>query len=85
MKRDIEWVEKIEKGVKRKVRISFHGKGKMKWQFKRTDEDRWDYDSPPTADDWEILEEKVESGYTRRRYAYELLELVRKLRKEAGA
>ena len=85
MKRDIEWIEKLEGGVKRKVRITFPGKGKVKWQFKSSDKQRWDYDSPPTLDDWDTLEDRLEAGYNRRRVPYETLELVRRLRREAGS
>lgn len=85
MKRHIEWVEKLDGGVKRKVRISFPGRGQVKWQFKRSDEDAWDYDSPPTLDDWEALEEKLSGGYNRRRVPFEMLDLVRKLMKGAGS
>lgn len=84
-KRDIEWVEKFEDGVKRKIRIIFLGKGKMKWQTKRSDEEIWDYDTPPSPEDWKHLEEKVESLYNRRRESFKNLELVRQLRKKAGA
>ncbi len=84
MKADIEWVEKLEDGVKRKIRITFLGKGKMKWQTKRSDEDFWDYDTPPTSDDWNTLEEKVEAFYNRNRTPFKNLELVRKLKKVAG-
>jgi len=84
-KREIEWVERIDGGIKRKVRVRFPGPGTLKWQFKRSDEELWDYDTPPTADDWEHLEEKVTAHYTRRRIAYRDVELVRHLRKEAGA
>ena len=84
MKADIEWVEKLEGGVKRKIRITFLGKGNMKWQTKRSDEDFWDYDTPPTSDDWNTLEEKVEAFYNRRRTPFKNLELVRKLKKVAG-
>ena len=84
MKADIEWVEKLEDGVKRKIRVTFLGKGKMKWQTKRSDEDFWDYDTPRTSDDWNTLEEKVEAFYNRRRTPFKNLELVRKLKKVAG-
>ncbi|MCK5676609.1 MAG: hypothetical protein KAH99_06295 [Verrucomicrobia bacterium] len=83
MKADIEWVEKLEGGVKRKIRITFLGKGRMKWQTKRSDEDFWDYDTPPTSDDWNTLEEKMEALYNRRRTPFKNLELVRKLKKAA--
>jgi carbonic anhydrase len=85
VKADIEWVEKLDGGVKRKIRITFLGKGKMKWQTKRSDEDMWDYDTPPSPDDWEALEEKVNALYNRRRTPFKNLELVRQLRKKAGA
>ena len=85
MKADIEWTERLDDGVKRKIRITFLGKGKMKWQTKRSDEERWDYDTPPTPEDWEALETKTESLYNRRRIPFKNLELVRTLRKKAGA
>lgn len=85
MRADIEWVERLEDGIKRKVRITFLGKGKMKWQTKRSDEEMWDYDTPPSPEDWNALEEKVESLYNRRRESFKNLELVRHLRKKAGA
>lgn len=83
MKRDIEWVDKLEDRVKRKVRVKFPGHGKIKWQFKRSDEELWDYDSPPTAEDWANLEEKIDALYHRRRAPYKDLQLVQQLRKEA--
>jgi len=81
---DIEWVERLEDRVKRTVRITFLGKGKMKWQTKRSDEEFWDYDTPPSSDDWDHLEEKTESLYNRRRLPFKNVELVKKLRKNAG-
>ena len=41
--RDIEWKD-VTGGVKRIVRIKFPGQGVIKWQFKRADEEMWDYD-----------------------------------------
>jgi hypothetical protein len=83
VKKNIEWYVRIDGGVKRTVRVSFPGKSLVKWQFKRSDQDGWDYDSPPTLDDWEILEDKLEGHYNRRRAKFETLELVRRLRIEA--
>lgn len=85
MKRDIEWVEKLDGGVKRKVRVKFPGHGKVNWQFKRSDEELWDYDTPPTEEDWASLEEKIDALYHRRRAPYKDLQLVQQLRKEAKA
>jgi hypothetical protein len=80
VKADIEWVEKIANGVKRKVRITFIGQKKIKWQYKRSDEAFWDYDTPPTPADWDMLEERVAAHYNRRRTPYKHVELVRKLK-----
>ncbi len=85
MKADIEWIERLDDGIKRKIRITFLGKGRMKWQTKRSDEEYWDYETPPSPDDWNTLEEKMEALYNRRRAPFKNLELVRKLKKGAGA
>ncbi len=85
MKRDIEWVEKLEDGVKRMVRVKFPGNGKVKWQFKRSDEELWDYDSAPSVEDWGILVDKVDALYNRRRAAYRDLQLVQQLKRDAQA
>ena len=84
MKRDIEWVEKLEGGIKRKVRVRFPGHGQIKWQFKRSDEELWDYDSVPSDEDWSFLEEKIDALYNRRRTPYKNLQLVQQLRQKAA-
>ena len=84
MKRDIEWIEKLPDGVKRTVRIKFEGQGKIKWQFKRSDEELWDYKTPPSLADWDALQEKIDGLYNRRRAAFKDVELVRQFRKEAA-
>lgn len=85
MKADLEWVEKLDSRIKRKVRITFVGHDRIKWQFKRSDEDLWDYDTPPTTEDWEALENKIDALYVRRRAPYKHVELVKKLKHEAAA
>jgi len=82
MKRNIEWKEKTEEGVKRTVRVLFPGRGKVKWQFKRADEESWSYDTRPTSEDWNHLVEKVDALYHRRRTAFRDLELVKTLREK---
>ncbi|MCC7300968.1 MAG: hypothetical protein IT583_07805 [Verrucomicrobia bacterium] len=84
MKRDIEWIEKLDDGVKRTVRIAISMNKGIKWQFKRSDEERWDYDTPASPDDWQALDEKVAALYNRRRATHEELELVRAQRKQHG-
>ena len=83
MKRDIEWVEKLDDGVKRTVRITMQ-QGKITWQFKRSDTPGWDYRTPATPEDWAALEAKIDQLYYRRRAPYKDLELVRTLRKNSG-
>jgi hypothetical protein len=83
VKADIEWIERLDNGIKRKIRITFLGKGKMKWQTKRSDEEYWDYDTPPSSADWDTLQDKMDSLYNRRRESFKNVELVRKLRKNA--
>ena len=78
VKAHLEWTDKPEPGIKRKVRITFIKSRDIKWQFKRSDEERWDYDHFPTLEDWNTLEEKTEALYQRRRIKYDHLELVRK-------
>ncbi len=56
MKRKTSWTHKCEDGVKREVRVELHH-GTIKWQFKRKDEESWDYDSKPTKKDWDALED----------------------------
>ncbi len=65
-------------GVKREVRVSVESR-RAKWQFKRADEDRWDYDSSPTAEDWNALEEILVRRGKRGRQL-NVQEKVRKLR-----
>lgn len=84
MKRNIEWKEKLDNGTKLTVRVKFPGNGQVKWQFKRSDEDRWDYESPATFENWKTLEEKVDKLYQRNRCALRDRELVKKLRAEHG-
>lgn len=82
MRRQVCWIARTEDGVKREVRVAFH-KGGLRWQFHRSDREEWDYDSPPTAEDWDALLLRMVNRYQRRNVPYEELELVRRLRTEA--
>lgn len=77
MQRQICWIDRLDDGVKREVRVAIQS-GAVKWQFKRSDEELWDYDGPPTKDDWDALLEKVENRYHRRTASHDNLELVRR-------
>ena len=49
MRRQVCWMEKQEDGVKLEIRVAIE-QGKVKWQFKRSDEEKWDYDTAPTTE-----------------------------------
>ena len=76
------FIEKLDDGVKRDVRVSVQ-RGHVKWQFKRSDQDRFDYDSPPTRDDWDNFMERMENRYHRRNVSFDDLELARVARAKA--
>lgn len=84
MKNQVCWTEKLEDGIRREIRVTFSRNG-LKWQVKRSDVERWDYDTPPTAADWSELEERVLNRYQRRAVPYKDLEQVRAARARAGA
>lgn len=84
MHRQICWVDRLEDGVKREVRVTIQ-RGEIKWQFKRSDEERWVYAAPPSTEDWALLIEKVENRYQRRTASYGDLELVRRLAARSSA
>ena len=78
MRRQIAWVEKLEDGSKRQIRVTFRGRNGIKWQFKHSAAPIWDYDTPPSQADWAVLLQKVENRYRRGRGAtFNDLELVR--------
>ena len=84
MRKNIAWTERIENRVKREVRVSSFG-NKLKWQYKRSDEDAWDYDTPPTAHDWNSLVEHAEAGYRRNRIPRKIIDLIKKNMPQGGA
>ena len=81
MHKKISWTERCEDGVKREVRAEVRHRA-VKWQFKRKDDERWDYDSSPSAADWDALEDILKRRRDRGRGGT-LLESVRKLRARA--
>ena len=83
MKRKISWTRRGEDGVKRETRVVV-SRGGIKWQFKRADEERWDYDSAPTEEEWDALEEILRRRMNRGR-SINLMEAARKLRRRDGA
>jgi len=78
----ISWTHRCDDGVKREVRVDITHGG-TKWQFKRKDQPRWDYDSAPTREDWDTLEELL-ARRARRGRATNLQKTVRKMRSKAG-
>jgi hypothetical protein len=83
MKGPIEWVVKLPDSVKRTVRVTYHGR-LLKWQFKHSNEDKWDYISKPTPDDWDRLLQEFDDRFHRRRVSLEILDHIKQLRKEAA-
>lgn len=82
MKRLVSWTKRLEDGVKREVRVTV-SQGDMKWQFKRSDEERWDYKGEPTAADWDALEDIIGRRIGRGR-AVGMLPAVKRMREKAG-
>lgn len=82
MMRQICWVEKLEDGVKREIRVTV-GRRDLKWQFKLSNAESWDYVSPPSAADWDELVRRMEDRYQRRCARFSDLELARRLRDAA--
>jgi len=82
MSREITWTAKLPEGGKREVRVAV-AHGSLKWQFKRSDAERWDYDSPATQQDWDTLEDILARRAARgRKVAF--IPSVKRLRLKAG-
>jgi hypothetical protein len=79
----ISWTEKLPDGVKRETRVHVSQRH-LKWQFKRTDQEKWDYDSPAGEADWDMLEDILRRRAGRGN-AVNMLEAVRLLRAKAGS
>ena len=80
MRRQVCWVQKLDDGIKREVRVTFISGDKIKWQFKRSDMAEWDYDTPPTEEEWAMLESKTSNRYRFRSAGINDLKRVRRLR-----
>jgi hypothetical protein len=81
--REIAWIERLEDGVKREIRVNLEGK-KLKWQYKRSDEESWVYDKKPTEQDWDAFEDLMKRRYQRRRGVDEdTLAMFKRLRMES--
>jgi hypothetical protein len=78
MKSRISWTEREADGVKRETRVQVANNG-LKWQFKRADEERWDYDTEPSEADWDTLEDILRRRAGRGR-SVKMLETVLRLR-----
>lgn len=83
MNNHISWTIKLPDGVKRETRVHVSLRA-LKWQFKRSDQERWDYESAPTEADWDMLENILARRAGRGR-APKVLPAVRKMRAQAGA
>lgn len=80
MRRQVCWTEQAEDGVAVDIRVTLHAR-EVKWQFRRADAERWDYDSEPTAAQWEALVQRLQNRYQRGQIGLSKeLEWVRKAR-----
>lgn len=79
----ISWTVKCEDGGKRETRVQVSRRS-LKWQFKHSADDAWDYDSEPTTEDWDMLVDVLRRRAARGRGGI-ALEAVLKLRTKAGA
>ena len=77
MRRQINWKEKTDDGLTRKVRVSVSAR-RIKWQFQLQGEERWDYDSPPTEEDWLALEERMQNRWQRGQCSQAEMDLVKR-------
>lgn len=73
MNRPVEWNYKNEEGLKCRTRVTFFS-GMIKWQFQK-DKESWDYNKPPTVQDWEQLLDEIQRRHQRRRATQKELEL----------
>jgi len=80
--RKITWTHKCKDGVNRDIRVELHHQN-IKWQFKRKDEETWDYDSVPTAMDWDELEDILRRRAGRGRGG-NFMESLQKMRRKAN-
>ena len=78
MNRKICWTDKIE-GVKREIRVEISGKN-VKWQFKSKGEESWDYDHPPTTEEWDAVEDRVTKRIQRGKRGLDGIALIKRLR-----
>lgn len=82
MKNQIQWTTRLPEGIKREARVTVT-RQHIQWQFKRSDEERWDYDSTPSIEDWDYLEDFLRRRAQRGRGG-EMALFVHKLRLESG-
>ncbi|OGV62261.1 MAG: hypothetical protein A2498_00340 [Lentisphaerae bacterium RIFOXYC12_FULL_60_16] len=84
MRSPICWTDRLEDGVKREVRVYFHGVSQILWEFRRSDQDDPDTTTRPTADEWHTLQTIAERWYQRRRLPHEHLERIAACMKAEG-
>ncbi len=69
--------------MKREIRVELSHRS-IKWQFKRKDEERWDYDTKATAEEWDMLEDILKRRAHRGKGG-DIIEAARKLRSQSNA
>ena len=82
MIRQVCWTEKLDDGDKREIRVTVDSR-EVKWQFKLSSAEKWDYATPPSLVDWDNLLERMENRYQRRNVSFDDLKRVRQARANA--
>jgi hypothetical protein len=80
MRRDCEWVDTLEDGTRRRIRVCFPGGGKITWMCLDDGQEGWNRDMTPSEEEWDYLEKKVRARYNRRRASIKDVDLVVSLR-----
>lgn len=81
MRRQICWKEKSPEG-KTDIRVTIHGQD-IKWQFKRSGSEEWDYATQPTSEQWDTLADALRNRYQRGHLdANDILARIRQLRRD---
>ncbi|MDZ4817163.1 MAG: hypothetical protein SGI71_12980 [Verrucomicrobiota bacterium] len=77
MRKEINWRTRREDGSSYEVRVH-RWAGVFRFQFKEKGSALWNFDQPPTKEDWETLLDALERRLNRKQATYEEIEEVKK-------
>jgi hypothetical protein len=78
----INWFEKLEDGTRREVQVTV-AQQRVKWEFRLRGEEKWEDQTPPTAEHWDDLLQKMKDRHQRRRATELDMNLVLRLHQQA--